>query len=229
MRAERAAFALSVGLSWPRVKRLLSARAGSGSGNVLSRKTSSTTMGSRLVSAYGGQAGGEQQKTIARRLTHEEITHTSTPCAAPAAQDAPATPAAALVEDQPSGSTHAPSGFLCVNDIELFFKKQLISRGAVNTSTNAVASAFASKPQLPSGQKSIIRPSSHSDNASVATSVSRSPGQKFVSIVTVTRTRHVPLAAKRRGRLPQLQELHPHAGDRDVGPLRPRRTRSTTS
>ena len=38
---------------------------------------------------------------IARPLTHEEIAHTSTPCAAPTA---PAAPAAALVENEPSGS-----------------------------------------------------------------------------------------------------------------------------
>ena len=34
---------------------------------------------------------------------------------------------------------------------------------------------------------------------------------------------HLVLAALRRGRLPQLQELHPDAGDHDAGPLRPRR------
>ena len=36
-------------------------------------------------------------------------------------------------------------------------------------------------------------------------------------------TKHVVLAALRRGRLPQLQELHPDAGERHSGPLRPRR------
>ena len=36
-------------------------------------------------------------------------------------------------------------------------------------------------------------------------------------------TKHVVLAALRRGRLPQLQELHPGAGERHSCPLRPRR------
>ena len=35
-------------------------------------------------------------------------------------------------------------------------------------------------------------------------------------------TKHVVLAALRRGRLPQLQELHPDAGERHSCPLRPR-------
>ena len=34
---------------------------------------------------------------------------------------------------------------------------------------------------------------------------------------------HVQLVALRRGRLPQLQELHPDAGERHSCPLRPRR------
>ena len=34
---------------------------------------------------------------------------------------------------------------------------------------------------------------------------------------------HFVLAALRRGRLPQRQELHPDAGDHDTGPLRHRR------
>ena len=36
-------------------------------------------------------------------------------------------------------------------------------------------------------------------------------------------TKHVALAALRRGRLPQLQELHPDAGERHSYPLRHRR------
>ena len=59
--------------------------------------------------------------------------------------------------------------------------------------------AFAGKPQHHSAQKSKIRPSSHSDNASLlsvsvsvtspfvpSTSVSRSPCPRFVPMVTVT-------------------------------------------
>ena len=55
-------------------------------------------MSFRTVSPYSGWAW-RPGETIARPLTHEEIAHTGTPCAAPA------TPAAALVEDEPSGST----------------------------------------------------------------------------------------------------------------------------
>ena len=65
---------------------------GSSTGNVICRGTSSTTMSS----AYSGRAGGSPDP-----LTHDEIAHTSTLCAAPAAQ---AAPGAALVEDDPSGS-----------------------------------------------------------------------------------------------------------------------------
>ena len=52
-------------------------------GTVLFRSTSSTTMSSRMVSAYSGRAGGNPGDTIdPRPLTHEEIAHVSTPCAA---------------------------------------------------------------------------------------------------------------------------------------------------
>ena len=67
--------------------------------------------------------------------------------------------------------------------------------GAVNTSTRAVAGTFASKAQPSSCQKSTIRPSSHSDDASlpsvsVATSSfsSTSPCGRLVSMVAVSVT-----------------------------------------
>ena len=43
--------------------------------------------------------------TIAQPLTHEEVALAKTPRATPASQAAPPTPAAALVEDEPSSST----------------------------------------------------------------------------------------------------------------------------
>ena len=51
-----------------------------------------------MVSACSARPGGDQEKPSA---THEELAHTKTPRAATAA---PATPAATLVEDEPSGS-----------------------------------------------------------------------------------------------------------------------------
>ena len=93
VRAEGAAIALSVGLSCHEAGKgnRSDAPAGSSAGNVLCRSTSSTIMSSPMVSAWW-RAG----ETIAQPFTDEEIVYTSTPCA---------TPAAALVEDEPRGST----------------------------------------------------------------------------------------------------------------------------
>ena len=44
----------------------------------------------------------------------------------------------------------------------------------------------------------------------------------FPHVVLPPATKHVVLAALRRGRLPQLQELHPDTGERHPCPLRPR-------
>ena len=101
VRPERAAIVLSVGLSWPPDRRRRSAGrppAGSSSGNLLCRSTSSTAMRSRMASAYCVRADGNQERPSARPVSHEDIAHVSTPCAALAA------PAAALVEDKTSGS-----------------------------------------------------------------------------------------------------------------------------
>ena len=69
MRTERAAIALSVGLSWPPAKRRSSC------GNVLFRSTSSTTVSSRMVSAYSGRAGGNQETSSPdRSLTRRSPT-----------------------------------------------------------------------------------------------------------------------------------------------------------
>ena len=72
------------------------------------------------------------------------------------------------------------------------------------------SNAFAGKKQLCSGQKSIIRPSSHSDNASSlsvsvsvtspfvpSTSVSRSPCRRFLSMVAVSVTTYHGLTRRR--------------------------------
>ena len=91
VRTERAVIDLSVGLSWPPVKRRRSA----GRQHIL--HLHELPHGVRLQRQDWWQPGD----AIARPLTHEEITHTSTPCPAPAAS---ATPAAALVEDEPSSS-----------------------------------------------------------------------------------------------------------------------------
>ena len=97
VRTERAAIAMSVGLSWPPVKRRRSA--GRRSWQQLWERAlqkhilhhHEVPRGVRLQRPDWWRPGG----AIARPLTHEKIAHTRTPCAASAA---------ALVEDEPSGS-----------------------------------------------------------------------------------------------------------------------------
>ena len=99
VRTECAAIALSVGLNWAPVKRRRSAG-----------RTSWQQLCERAFQEHNlhhhelphdvrlQQPGCWQpQDATARPLTHEEIAHVSTPAA-------PAAPAAALVEDEPSGS-----------------------------------------------------------------------------------------------------------------------------
>ena len=101
VRTERAA-TLSVGLHWPPVKRQRSAgrpswqhhRERALQEHILHHRELAHSIRLRWP---GWWPAGE---TITRLLTHEGIAHTSTPCAA-----LPATPAAALVEDEASGST----------------------------------------------------------------------------------------------------------------------------
>ena len=110
--AERAAIALSVGLSCPPDRSTKQTRGrpswhGSSSWNALFRATSSTTTSFRMVSACSALSGGDHEKPSTGSShtrsspTHEELAHTKTPRAATAA---PATYAAALDEDEPSGS-----------------------------------------------------------------------------------------------------------------------------
>ena len=88
VRTERAAIALSVGLSWPPVRRRRSRRRPSWQQH-WERALQEHIRLQRPVWWRPGQA-------IDGPLTHKKIAHTSTPCAAPAA---PSTSAAALVED----------------------------------------------------------------------------------------------------------------------------------
>ena len=99
VRAERAAIALSVGLSWPPDRYTKQTR-GRPSWQQLWERALSTTTSFRMVTACSARFGGDQEKPSTGR-SHEELAHTKTPRAATAA---PATPAAALVEDGPSGS-----------------------------------------------------------------------------------------------------------------------------
>ena len=101
------AIALSVGLSWPpdRRRRSADAPAGSSSGNVLFRSTSSTTTSSRMLSAYSGRSGGNQQTPSLDRSHTRRSPAPALPVPPQAAPAAPSTPAAALVEDEPSSST----------------------------------------------------------------------------------------------------------------------------
>ena len=97
----RVAMALSVGLSWPEVKRQRSA--GRSSWQQLWERATGAHHTPPCAPAWSPVAAAGLVAT--RRdhpdpLTHEEIAHTSTPCAAPTA---PATPAAAPAEDRPSG------------------------------------------------------------------------------------------------------------------------------
>ena len=100
VRTERAAIALSVGLSWPPVKRRRSVGRPSWQ-QLWERARQDHTLkhhelphGVRLQRLAWWRPG----EATDRPLTHEELAHTKTPRAAPA------TPAAALVEDEPSGS-----------------------------------------------------------------------------------------------------------------------------
>ena len=103
VRTEEAAIALSVGLSWPPVNRQRSARS-------IWQHLWECLLQEHVFHHHELPHGVRLQRpslwrpgeTTARPLTHEEVAFTSTPCAALAAL---ATPAAALVEDEPSGSS----------------------------------------------------------------------------------------------------------------------------
>ena len=101
VRAERAAIALSVGLSWPPDRYTKQTRGRPSRQQLWERALQDHILehhelphGVRLQRPVWWRPG----EAIDRPLTHEEIAHTKTPRAAPA------TPAAALVEDEPSGS-----------------------------------------------------------------------------------------------------------------------------
>ena len=98
VRAERAAMALSVGLSWPPVKRRRSAGRHSWWQH-WERALQDTLHHHELPHGVRLQRPGWWQPgdAIARPLAHEEIANVSTPAA-------PAAPGAALVEEEPSGS-----------------------------------------------------------------------------------------------------------------------------
>ena len=95
VRAERAAFALSVGLSWPPVMRRRSV------GRPSWQQLWERALQDHILEHHELPHGVRLQRSawwrpgeaIDRPLTHEELAHTKTPCAA-----------AALVEDEPSGS-----------------------------------------------------------------------------------------------------------------------------
>ena len=104
VRAERAAIALSVGLSWPPDRYTKQTRGRPSRQQLWERALQDHILehhelphGVRLQRPAWWRPG----EAIDRPLTHEELAHTKTPRAAPAA---PATPAAALVEDEPSCS-----------------------------------------------------------------------------------------------------------------------------
>ena len=101
VRAERAAIALSVGLSWPPDRYTKFPRGRPSRQQLWERALQEHIMnhhelphGVRLQRPAWWRPG----EAINRPLSHEELAHTKTPRAAPA------TPAAALVEDEPSGS-----------------------------------------------------------------------------------------------------------------------------
>ena len=103
VRTERADIAMSVGLSWPPVKRWRSA--GRPSWQQLWERALQEHIlhhhelphGVRLQRPVWWRPG----ETIDRPLTHEEIARVKTPRSAPAT---PSTPAAALVEDEPAAA-----------------------------------------------------------------------------------------------------------------------------
>ena len=101
VRAERAAIALSVGLSWPPDRYTKQTRGRPSRQQLWERALQDHILehhelphGVRLQRPVWWRPG----EAIDRSLTHEELAHIKTPRAAPA------TPAAALVEDEPSGS-----------------------------------------------------------------------------------------------------------------------------
>ena len=104
VRAERAAIALSVGLSWPPDRYTKTPRGRPNWQQLWERALQDHIMnhhelplGIRLQRPVWWRPG----EAIDRPLTHEELAHVKTPRAATVA---PAIPAAALVEDEPSGS-----------------------------------------------------------------------------------------------------------------------------
>ena len=107
VRTQRAAIALSVGLSWPPDRRWRSA------GRPSWQQLWEGALQEHILRHHELPHGVLLQRpawwrpgeAIDRPLTHEETAHVKTPRATLAAPAAPTTPAAALVEDEPSSST----------------------------------------------------------------------------------------------------------------------------
>ena len=104
VRAERAAIALSVGLSWPPDRYTKQTRSRPSWQQLLERALQDHILDHHELPhsvRWERPASWRPGEAIDQPLTHEELAHTKTRRAATAA---PATPAAALVEDEPSGS-----------------------------------------------------------------------------------------------------------------------------
>ena len=104
VRAERAAIALSVGLSWPPDRYTKQTRGRPSWQQLWERALRDHIMNHHELPhdvLLQRPVWWRPREAIDRPLTHEELAHTKTPRAATAA---PATPAASLVEDELSGS-----------------------------------------------------------------------------------------------------------------------------
>ena len=90
-----------------------------------------------------------------------------------------------------------------------------VKNGCANTTTIL---------QLAATLDDVMNPSKEGQSWILLWDIGHHPRWRPLSHRTVLppATKHVVLAALRRGRLPQLQELHPDAGERHSCPLRPR-------
>ena len=184
LRAERAAIALSVGLSWPPDRYTKTPRGRPSRQQLWERAPQDHIMKLPQGISLQRPAWWRPGEAIDRPLTHEEIAIVKTPCAAPAA---------APVEDGPSSSAS---------------KRRKIHVDPI------ARDCFLDKLDQWKTERRW-------DKRRCLCEVQRLCPGVFDGIDPNTPYRWKPTAL-RRGRLPQLQKLHPGAGEHHACPLRPR-------
>ena len=210
VRAERAAIALSVGLNWPPDRYTKTPR-----GRPNRQQLWERALQEHILEHHELPRGISLQRpawwrpgeAIDRPLTHEELTQIKTPCAALAAVP---------VEDEPSGpAREALAGAHSSRHVRERLghdDHDLAARGRCGHHSEPQQRRTIVDPPVGHGQHPRQRGHIGSHAGHIPSRRARLPPT----------TKHVVSATLRRGRLPQLHELHSDAGERHSCPRRSR-------